>query len=212
MTEIFNTVLDMSITASLVIIAVLLVRLLLKKAPKKWSYALWLLVLLRLLCPISIESGLSLIPAQSRNIPQNTALNEEVDTLAAIDAAQRAVGDTLNGGIEPILINIDRPETKGIETVSASHSQVWLLFFARLWPVGIAAMPIWKKQRAMSSPGFPVLPSAMARMRNPSAFGCRIRLIGRASTNWKTVWSCFACFCLCWLFWEVSSAFLPPMP
>lgn len=143
MTEIFNTVLDMSITASLVIIAVLLVRLLLKKAPKKWSYALWLLVLLRLLCPISIESGLSLIPAQSRNIPQNTALDEDVDTLAAIDAAQRAVGDTLNGGIEPILINVDRPETKGIETVSASHSQVWLLFFARLWPVGIAAMLVW---------------------------------------------------------------------
>ena len=52
--------LNMSLTASIAIICVLLLRLLLKKAPKVISYALWAVVLFRLLCPVSIESSLSL--------------------------------------------------------------------------------------------------------------------------------------------------------
>ena len=54
------TILNMSLTASVAIVFVLLLRLLLKKAPKVISYALWAVVLIRLLCPVSIESGLSL--------------------------------------------------------------------------------------------------------------------------------------------------------
>ena len=53
-------ILNMSLTASVAIVFVLLLRLLLKKAPKVISYALWAVVLIRLLCPVSIESGLSL--------------------------------------------------------------------------------------------------------------------------------------------------------
>ena len=52
--------LNMSLTASVAIVFVLLLRLPLKKAPKVLSYALWGVVLFRLLCPISVESGLSL--------------------------------------------------------------------------------------------------------------------------------------------------------
>ncbi|MBR2473362.1 MAG: hypothetical protein IKB44_05385 [Clostridia bacterium] len=58
---IFISVLNMSITASIVIIAVLLARLLLKNAPKIFSYMLWAVVLFRLLCPISLKSDLSLM-------------------------------------------------------------------------------------------------------------------------------------------------------
>ena len=53
-------ILNMSLTASVAIVFILLLRLLLKKAPKVISYALWSVVLIRLLCPVSIESGLSL--------------------------------------------------------------------------------------------------------------------------------------------------------
>ncbi len=52
--------LNMSLTASVAIVFVLLLRLLLKKAPKVISYALWGIVLFRLLCPVSIESTFSL--------------------------------------------------------------------------------------------------------------------------------------------------------
>lgn len=60
---IFQEILQMTATASLCILAVLIIRLLLKKAPRIFSYALWSVVLFRLLCPFSFESVLSLIPS-----------------------------------------------------------------------------------------------------------------------------------------------------
>ena len=53
------TLLNMSLTASVAIVLVTLLRLLLKKAPKVISYALWGVVLFRLLCPVSIGSDFS---------------------------------------------------------------------------------------------------------------------------------------------------------
>ena len=60
MESVFSLILDMSLTASYVIIAILLIRLLLRKAPKKYSYALWLVAAFRLICPVSIESAFSI--------------------------------------------------------------------------------------------------------------------------------------------------------
>ena len=58
----FTAVLDMSLSASIVILIVLLTRLLLWKVPKVVSYGLWLVVLVRLLCPIEIQSPISIMP------------------------------------------------------------------------------------------------------------------------------------------------------
>ena len=60
MSIMFHQVMQMSITASYVIIAVLLLRLLLRKTPKKYSYMLWAAVLFRLCCPFSFSSVLSI--------------------------------------------------------------------------------------------------------------------------------------------------------
>ena len=59
--ELLPIVFNMSVTASVAILFVLLARLLLKKAPKIFSYALWAVVLFRLLCPVSITTGFSLL-------------------------------------------------------------------------------------------------------------------------------------------------------
>ena len=61
MTAIFERVLNMSLTGSIVIAVVLLARLLLRRAPKIYSYMLWAVVLFRLLCPISLSAGLSVL-------------------------------------------------------------------------------------------------------------------------------------------------------
>ena len=58
--RLFLDVLNMSVTASYVIAAVLLLRLLLRRAPKVYSYALWSVVGFRLACPVSVSSALSL--------------------------------------------------------------------------------------------------------------------------------------------------------
>ena len=54
-------ILNMSLTASIVIVIVLLARLLLQKSPKVFSYALWAVVLFRLLCPVSFSTEFSLL-------------------------------------------------------------------------------------------------------------------------------------------------------
>ena len=73
------TVLNMSLTASIVIVFVLLARLLLRKAPKVFSYALWGVVLFRLLCPISISSDLSLLGLLDRTASPVTQYTTTVE-------------------------------------------------------------------------------------------------------------------------------------
>ena len=55
--------LNMTLTGSFIILFVLLARLALKKAPKIYSYALWAVVLFRLLCPVSFSAPISLLGA-----------------------------------------------------------------------------------------------------------------------------------------------------
>lgn len=62
MENLFLKLAEMSVTASYIAIAVILLRLPLKKAPKWIMSLLWALVALRLVCPITFESKLSLVP------------------------------------------------------------------------------------------------------------------------------------------------------
>ena len=58
--SLFLKILNMSMTACYVIAAILIVRLLLRRAPRKYSYILWAAAGFRLLCPVSFESIFSL--------------------------------------------------------------------------------------------------------------------------------------------------------
>lgn len=79
--KIFLQVLNMSFTASYVIILVLFARLLLKKVPKIFSYALWSIVFFRLVCPFSFESNLSWFHLTGRTIEQMRPFPEKFTTL-----------------------------------------------------------------------------------------------------------------------------------
>ena len=57
----FSRVLEMSITAGVIICMILGIRLCLRKAPKIFSYLLWSVVLFRLLCPVAAESRFSVL-------------------------------------------------------------------------------------------------------------------------------------------------------
>ena len=93
MIELFLAVLKMSITASYVILCVIIVRLLLKKAPKTISYALWAVVAFRLVIPISFDSMFSLLPRNAdiapiydailRHSPQIESAAESAASLSA---------------------------------------------------------------------------------------------------------------------------------
>lgn len=76
--ELLPRIWNMSIAASVVIVFVLAARLLLKKAPKVFSYALWSVVLFRLLCPFSIPTGFSLLALTDAPIRQTAAHTTQV--------------------------------------------------------------------------------------------------------------------------------------
>lgn len=80
MNKLFLELVNMSLTAGWLIIAVAMARHMLKKAPKNVYYVLWAMVAVRLVCPFSIESSLSLIPNQTDLVStrqvQNSFLGE----------------------------------------------------------------------------------------------------------------------------------------
>ena len=129
MTELFITILNMSLTASYVALAIILIRLLLKKAPKIFSYALWGILLFRLICPFSFESSLSLIHSKSNAIPkdiiytQNPAINTGVETL------DKVVNTTIQNSIPSV-----RPE----DSVNPMGVILWI--GSNIWVIGMIIM------------------------------------------------------------------------
>lgn len=105
MEQAFLQVLNMGFTGGAVILLILAARLLLGRAPRIFSYALWSVALFRLLCPVSLSSALSLLPVNPQPVSQELLLspNPSVHTgLALLDQPVNALlpapapGDSVN--------------------------------------------------------------------------------------------------------------------
>ena len=97
-TTIFTTILNMSVTATYCIAAVILLRLLLRKQPKIFSYLLWSVVLFRLLCPVTANSDFSLVRLRTNLFTQErTAGTGAVDDTAWQDK-EKLQGETEQSG------------------------------------------------------------------------------------------------------------------
>lgn len=90
MDKVFLQVLNMSLTASVVILCVMAVRLLLKRAPKIFSYALWAVVLFRLLCPVSLSSPVSLLEIFRPQVTETAGVASNVSYFPAVPASQQS--------------------------------------------------------------------------------------------------------------------------
>ena len=77
--QIFAKVLNMSLTASLVIVLVIAARFILRKSPKVFSYALWAVVLFRLLCPVSLPSPVSLLGLLDAPVAESDGITSSVE-------------------------------------------------------------------------------------------------------------------------------------
>ena len=142
--SIFMQVLDMGNTASIVILVVLLARLLLKKAPKVFSYALWAVVLFRLLCPVTFEAPVSIMP-EIASVSQDYSLSEApISVLGAAEAAYHAVGDALNGGLGVQDIRTTEKDEEGrTKYVGSLWWDVWILFGQYVWVAGMGVMLLY---------------------------------------------------------------------
>ena len=127
MSAVFLKILNMSITASWLILAVVLARMLLKKAPKWISCLLWGLVAIRLFCPFSFESNLSLIP-NSETIPSDIAIQQK----PAIDFGIKSFNEAIN----PIIAESFTPDPVS----SVNPLQIVIPVLAIVWIAGILIM------------------------------------------------------------------------
>ena len=130
MNALFLKILNMSITASWLILAVVLARLLLKKAPKWVFCLLWGLVAIRLVCPFSLESSLSLIPSRE-TIPANIEMQQK----PVIDSGITIIDETVN----PIITESFTPSPEN----SANPLQIVIPFVAIVWITGVFIMLVY---------------------------------------------------------------------
>ncbi|NSW92466.1 MAG: hypothetical protein HPY74_17715 [Firmicutes bacterium] len=136
--DLFIYIVNMSITASYVAIGVIFIRLLLKKAPKIFSYILWVPVLFRLVCPFSFNSVFSFfnlinLDAKQKSgifefIPQNIGLMRTPVIQSGVGSIDRAV----NASLPP-----------ATPAASVNFMQIWVTVFSLIWIFGVIMLLIY---------------------------------------------------------------------
>jgi beta-lactamase regulating signal transducer with metallopeptidase domain len=122
---IFTTILNMSITSSYVIVGVIILRFFLKKTPKKYSYALWSFVLIRLISPVFIKTRFSFLSFLKPNktvthIPYNIGYMDKPKIDVGINSVSRAISDTLPESTPQSSVN-------PLQVIMAIMEFVWII-------------------------------------------------------------------------------------
>ena len=130
MSELFLKIINMSISASWLVLAVLLLRFVLKKAPKWVNVLLWGIVAVRLAFPFSIESALSLIPS-AETIPPNIGMNTTPTINSGINA--------INNAVNPIISQSNTP----MAGASVNPLQITIGIFEYIWIFGMIALALY---------------------------------------------------------------------
>jgi beta-lactamase regulating signal transducer with metallopeptidase domain len=130
MSGLFLTVLNMSLTASYVILFVILIRLALKKAPKFISYALWVVVAFRLIIPFSFKSIFSLMPRNTNTVPISYDIIYQQSP-------------QINSGIEVVDSFVSGSLPAPVIGASVNPLQIYVEIGAYIWVLGIIALLIY---------------------------------------------------------------------
>ena len=140
LTSLFSPVLNMSLTGSVVILFVLATRLFLKKAPKVFSYALWSVVLFRLLCPVSFSSMFSLFTIVEPPVISQQGNVSSVQYLPRETPRQVQIQEETLPAQQIHIPNTILPA----EPQAAAEPEKTLLDYAAIvWAAGVAGMLIY---------------------------------------------------------------------
>lgn len=143
MNELFLKIINMSISASWFVLAVLILRFVLKKAPKWVNVLLWGIVAVRLAFPFSIESAFSLIPSAETISPSIM-----MDTVPSVQTGVPAINNVIN----PVIGSSLAPAPGA----SANPLQIWIPILSMIWVAGVAilfvytAVSYWRLRRKVS--------------------------------------------------------------
>ncbi len=136
--KMLSGIVNMSMTASIVIIAVLLLRLVLRKAPRVYSYLLWFIVLFRLLCPVSISSAVSLLGMFDAPVT-------EEGVITYIPYVDNSVGEVTKVHFEGIPEGSPLKEMPREEKPETAYDlqEILVVTGEVLWIAGVAALLIY---------------------------------------------------------------------
>lgn len=135
--ELFPQVFNMSITGTLIILAVICVRFLLKKAPKLFSYALWAVVLFRLLCPISFSLDVSFL--NQFDVPVTESGSIEYVPAYIVHMEEPGISPPIS--VVNDVVNERLPQ--GREQLVADPLEAPVSIITYIWFLGIAALVIY---------------------------------------------------------------------
>ena len=132
---IFTTILNMSITASYVSVGVILVRMLLRKAPKIFSYALWAVVLFRLIFPFTFTTAFSFLGLLNVNSQNNKGVLEYVPYDIGLMQTP-----TVQSGIDSLDSVVNSSLPPAVPIASVNPMQIWMYLLNLIWLAGIVAL------------------------------------------------------------------------
>ena len=130
MYEVFTKLLNMSLTASILVLIIMVLRVVLKKAPKKYICILWFLVAFRLICPFSISSSFSVYNV----LQSNTVSNGQIEYFE------------YNGKTEKPQLTFELPAltkddfSSDNRTVGTKTLGIYMPAVAYIWVFGVIAM------------------------------------------------------------------------
>ena len=131
MSGIFLKLLNLSISASWLVLVVLALRLVLKRAPKWVNVLLWGMVALRLMLPFSIESALSLIPSAETVSPEVVQFDPAPTITSGVTIIDNAVNPALSESFAAAPL------------ASVNPLYVWTYLAGWVWLIGLAAMLLY---------------------------------------------------------------------
>ena len=132
MSVVFIEILNMSLSAGCVALTVMLIRLIIRKAPKKYSYALWTVVFFRLVCPFTIQLPVSAVPIQPQTIPHDIVYSETPFIQSGLPIIDSAINDVIGRTLLPV---------NGANSINPI--QIILEIGAYLWLAGVLAFMLY---------------------------------------------------------------------
>ena len=131
MAAVFLKLLNLSISASWLVLAVLVLRLVSKRSPKWINVLLWGIVALRLMLPFSIESALSLIPSAETVSPAAVQFDPAPTITSGVKIIDNAVNPSLS------------EHFAAVPTASVNPLYVWTEIAGWVWLIGLGAMLLY---------------------------------------------------------------------
>lgn len=130
MSELFLNIVNRSISAGWLILAVLILRFVLKKAPKWIHVLLWGIVAVRLLCPLTVESPWSLIPS-TETVSPGIMMEHTPTVHTGVSALNRVINPVIGSSFSPD------------PSASANPLQILIPVMSLLWAAGVAALILY---------------------------------------------------------------------